>query len=187
MIVRTIIKAKFFALVSILIVIAGCAGVNVYPQKHNSNAVQQFRTAQVVWIDNPHFKIVINKTAHGVKPIIDDSDKAEAKQSIEQLIFLYQKSGVEKIKERLSQKGVVEGDDVILELTPRVATVHINGRRGLGVLATIKQKGSTQVVWSVIIDSYGAHSIKDDVFIDNFISALVICWYSYSFICSCSV
>lgn len=172
MLVRTIIKAKFFALLSILVVITGCTTVDVYPQKNNPNAVYKLRNAHVAWVENPLFNISINKSAHGVKPIIYDSEKTEAKQSIGQLVLLFQKSGIEKIKESLLQKGVVDGDEVILELTPRLAVVSINVKRTFGVLVTIKQKGSTQVVWSTIMYTHGADSRKDEFLLDNFISAL---------------
>lgn len=156
-----------------LILVSGCAGVRVYPVTNDSKAAHNLKSAHVVWLDKSIHTFITIKFGQGYKPTISDSEKAEAKQSMEPLMLLFEKSGVERVKAILSQNGIIEGDEVALELYTSGASFDVNGKRQIDVLASIRQKGSAQIVWSAMIGSYGPHSAKDELLLDNFISALV--------------
>lgn len=173
MFILTINKIQIFALVLISIFVSGCAGVRVFPITNDTNAANNLKTAHVVWLDKSTRTFIIIRFGQGYKPTISDSDNIEARQSMEPLMLLFQKSGVEKVKARLSQNGVIDGDEVVLELYTSGASFDVDGKRNIDVLASIKKKESAKVVWSVMISSYGPHSVKDEVIFENFISMLV--------------
>jgi hypothetical protein len=194
MISHTRVFTEFIILIATAVVMTGCAPVSYYdppiknaltrviaqPTIAEAANVYKLKTAQVVWIDNHLIKYDISKVETvriGEKAVITPLDNENTNKALNQLLFSFRESLVKKIKGQFEQRGVIDGNDVIVEITPTNATYIIglppNGRN-IVIRTTIKEKISSKELWSIDIVSYAPATDKDHVVLDNYISALFV-------------
>jgi hypothetical protein len=169
---------------STLLTFSGCTEVGPFREilpftrvisfGYHSPATHKLKSARVMLANNQTTYINIRKSEltsfASPKPKIDASDNLRAQQYLNAI----QKSLVAKTKEELFRSGVVEGDEMILELTITEGYYNTNDRSGnVVVKTTVKRPGAPQDIWNISILSYSPDTANHDVLLNNFASKLV--------------
>ena len=116
----------------------------------------KFKSASVVWIDNPNlrFQIFAFKYAYEGRGI-SEREKAYATQEAKPFYAHFRTRMAEVLAEKLAEKGVLRGDQVIIKLTPVELTQNVGDRRSLGIKVSIEDSKLGRLLWTTTIVAIG--------------------------------
>jgi hypothetical protein len=134
-------------------------------------------SAKVIWVENKSFKYEISKHTGAAYTEINEADKIAARPIMEHLLSEFRQSVVEQVKDQLAHEGVMQGEDVILEIGAEKGNVGIFGSspsgRSLTVRVSIRDKSSGKVTWAVSIVVFGPAKDQDQERVNLFTNKLM--------------
>lgn len=172
------IRLKTLQIIASALLLSACSNTAVVSRSSTPAYVQRIREAQVVWKDNVSLpNKILKEGAAYVPATINEVDKIRAHNATIQVINLFRRAAPELLQEKLQARGVVKGDEVIIELFPIEASVVVGDSRvppygpiagrGIHVRMAIKLKTTGAEVWSVTIRDYAMPSQADQLLVDR--------------------
>lgn len=171
-----------FALVLFFCVInlSGCAGAKIKKSNSASTPAHKLEYVKLAWVDNPGFDKVAVTNLY-MNTLIDGqakvaSRKAQALRAIGDLSSLFRLHATDLLAKQLKIRGVENGEDIVLELTPfdaRYDFTALYDARYLEIKVALKNAKSGSTMWGKTIQVYGVSSNTDDEMLSKFIDKCI--------------
>jgi len=159
--------------------LSACAEAWVVSQPEAPSTATKVKVISITWRDNPAFSYNIMKTARYGSGEIEQIDKTFAQGAVMGLLHFFRESVPSKMATQLARNNVLNYPEAVLELTPVRASIAINEavtskvKRSLDISASIREKRSDQVIWSVTIQALAPATADNPQMVENFVSMLI--------------